>query len=272
MRLYSKLISMNKQLSEVRIVLKSLGLSEKETAVYMAILELGRGTVTLISRKAGINRTTGYTILDSLAHQGLVRISGKEPKQEYVAESPDNVLNLLNKRLRETEEHIQAAKEFIPKLKSIHKVEDRPQIKFYEGIEGLKQVYEDTLTSKEPIVAYAAYEDMHATLGDYFPSYYLRRAKKGISIRGIVPQTDASRERATHNTEEKRDIAIIPKGIFDITPDIEIYDNKVMIASWREKLGIIIESAEIAHAMKKVFELAFAEAKRIEKSEEISRS
>ena len=38
-----------------------------------------------------------------------------------------------------------------------------------------------------------------------------------------------------------------------------------MIASWREQLGITIESAEIADAMKKIFELAWAEAKRLEK-------
>jgi len=38
-----------------------------------------------------------------------------------------------------------------------------------------------------------------------------------------------------------------------------------MIASWREKLGVIIESAEIADAMKKIFELAWAEAKRLDK-------
>ncbi len=258
---------MNTNLAEIKLTLKSIGLSEKEASVYIAILELGRGTVTQISRKAGINRTTGYDILDSLTHQGLVRVSGKEPKQEFVAEPPESIARLLEKRIQEDQNHLLKSKEFIPKLKLIHKVETRPQIKFYEGIEGLKQVYEDTLTSTEPIVAYAAYEDMHATLGDYFPSYYSRRAKKGISIRGIVPGTPASFERAAHNTDEKRDIAIIPKKLFDITPDIEIYDNKVMIASWRDKLGIIIESAEIAHAMKKIFELAFAEAKKIESSE-----
>jgi hypothetical protein len=37
-----------------------------------------------------------------------------------------------------------------------------------------------------------------------------------------------------------------------------------MIASWREKLGIIIQSAEIADAMKKTYELAWAEAKRLD--------
>ena len=37
-----------------------------------------------------------------------------------------------------------------------------------------------------------------------------------------------------------------------------------MIASWKEKLGIVIESHEIADAMKKVFELSWAEAKRLD--------
>lgn len=256
---------MDSRLENLPEVLIKMGLSKKETAVYLAVLEMGRSTVTQISRKAGINRTTGYDILDSLTHQGLVRISGKEPKQEYVAESPDNLLTLLQKRLTETEEYLAVAKEFIPKLKSIHRVQDRATVRFYEGISGLKHVYEDTLTSTEPIVAYAAYDDMHATLGDYFPKYYERRAGRGISIRGIVPESKTSRERESNNKAERRDIAILPKELFDITPDIEIYDNKVMIASWREKLGIIIESAEVAHAMKKVFELAFAEAKRIER-------
>ena len=32
----------------------------------------------------------------------------------------------------------------------------------------------------------------------------------------------------------------------------------------REKLGIIIESSEIADAMKKIYELAWAEAKRLD--------
>ena len=38
-----------------------------------------------------------------------------------------------------------------------------------------------------------------------------------------------------------------------------------MIVSYREKLGIIIESKEIADGMKKMFDLAWIEAKRLDK-------
>ena len=62
-----------------------------------------------------------------------------------------------------------------------------------------------------------------------------------------------------------RESLIIPNKEFGFHPEINIYNNKVMIASWREKLGIIIESAEIADAMKKIYELSWAEAKRLDK-------
>ena len=42
---------------------------------------------------------------------------------------------------------------------------------------------------------------------------------------------------------------------------MQIYNNKVNIASWKEKLGIIIESEEIADAMRTFFDLSFEKAK-----------
>jgi hypothetical protein len=80
-----------------------------------------------------------------------------------------------------------------------------------------------------------------------------------------VPETPVGRERTTHDIEEKREIAFVPADKYYFSPEINIYDNKVMIASWREKLGIIIESEEIADAMKKIYELAWSEAKRLDK-------
>ncbi|HCC49551.1 MAG: hypothetical protein A2445_02745 [Candidatus Jacksonbacteria bacterium RIFOXYC2_FULL_44_29] len=248
--------------SNLQSALSDLGFSDKETKVYLALLELGRGTVSVIARSAGINRTTGYNILDLLVSKGLVSISGKEPKEEYVAQSPDIITTFLKDKIAQYELQLKKSANLVPRLKSIHNISDRPKVKFYEGKAGLVEVYEDTLTSHEAIRAYATVDDMHKALPDYFPKYYARRAKKGIAIRGIIPQTETAIERVKYNEEEKREVALIPADKFYFSPEINIYDNKVMIASWREKLGIIIESAEIADAMKKIYELAWAEAKR----------
>jgi len=245
--------------------LEYIGFSEKEVLVYLALLELGKGTVTQISRKAGINRPTGYHILASLAVKELVNASGKEPKQEYVAESPDQIEKLLLKKIENDQAFIKEAKKIIPELKSMHNVADRPKVSFYEGKEGLEKIYEDTLTSHEPIRAYATYDDMQKALPGYFPDYFFRRAKKGIPIRAIFPFTQAGIELSKDDAIQKRETAMIPADKYYFSPEINIYDNKIMIASWKEKLGIVIESHEIADAMKKVFELSWSEAKRLDK-------
>lgn len=255
---------MKAEFNQLKINLQTFGFSEKESDVYIALLELGKGSVSKISLKAEINRTTGYDILNSLVSKGVVSISGKEPKQEYAAESPEAITNYLKKVAEQTALHIKKSEELIPEFDLIYAKKNRPKIRFYEGTGGLKNVYEDTLTSSEPIRAYATVDDMHNALPNYFPEYYKRRAQKNISIRAIVPETETGRERKSHDVEEKREIAFVPSDKYYFSPEINIYDNKVMIASWKEKLGIIIESEEIADAMKKIYELSWREARRLD--------
>lgn len=250
--------------TQLKINLQAFGFSEKEADVYVALLELGKGTVSKISQKAGINRTTGYDILGSLVSKKLVNVSGKEPKQEYAAEPPTAITEYLKRRILQTEEYIKQADKIVPELTLLHALKNRPKIRFYEGTDGLEYVYEDTLTSSEAIRAYATVDDMHKALPNYFPKYYKRRAEKNIKIRAIVPETPSGVERKSHDVEEKREIAFVPADKYYFSPEINIYDNKVMIASWREKLGIIIESEEIADAMKKIYELAWKSAKEID--------
>ncbi len=258
--------------SQLKINLQSFGFSGKESDVYIALLELGKATVSKISLNAGINRTTGYDILNSLVSKGVVSISGKEPRQEYAAESPKAITLYLRSVAEQMAFHIKKSEELLPELDLLYAKKNRPKIRFYEGVAGLKNVYEDTLTSSEPIRAYATVDDMHNTLPNYFPEYYKRRVQKNIAIRAIVPETPTGKERKSHDSEEKREIALVPANKYLFSPEINIYDNKVMIASWREKLGIIIESEEIADAMKKIYELAWAEAKRLDSSSKLDKT
>jgi len=55
----------------------------------------------------------------------------------------------------------------------------------------------------------------------------------------------------------------VPAKKYNFSPEIQFYDNKIVITSWKEKLGIIIESEEIYQAMTVVFELAWKEAERL---------
>ena len=86
-----------------------------------------------------------------------------------MAESPDQLERFIAEELERKQNELNEARKIIPELKSIHNVLNRPKIRFYEGKEGLEQVYEDTLSSHGEILAYASVEDIQPTLPHYFP-------------------------------------------------------------------------------------------------------
>lgn len=245
-------------------IIQQLGLPQKESAVYLALLELGMSTVSSIAARAGLNRTTTYDILESLQTKGLVTAVGESKKKTYTAEHPSTLAGYYLRRSRQFERFAEDVEKLLPELVALYNEKGkRPRTRFYEGARGIETVYEDTLTAHEPIRAYASVRDMHAALPDYFPAYYERRSKKGITIRAILPATPEAIERARHDKQEARESILVPADQFDFSPEINIYDDKVAIMSLGEEFGVIIESKEIATAQKKIFELAWLGAQAV---------
>lgn len=239
-------------------LLLELGLSEKEAAVLLALLELGAAPVSKVATRAKLNRTTAYDIIENLRSLGLVSPVGDKLKKTYIAEPPETLVAYLEKRSHEYQQKAAEIKKALPELKALYNEKGtRPRIRFYEGKEGLEAVYEDTLTTTEPIRAYASVRDMHAALPHYFPKYYQRRAGRKIHIRAILPATQEGIERAKHDYAEDRESRLVDPEQFNFSPEINIYDDKVAIMSLAEEFGVIIESKEIAEAQKKIFELAW---------------
>lgn len=120
----------------------------------------------------------------------------------------------------------------------------------------MREAYEDTLQcSEKSISAFANVETMHQALPNFFPEYYARRKDCGVFIRAIVPNNALSLERRTFDHKELRATKVINTDKYHFTPEINIYDNKMLIVSWLEKMAIMVESAEIADCFKKMYDL-----------------
>ena len=244
--------------------LQQLGFTEKESAIYLASLELGSGSgVSTIAKKSNINRTTTYDVLEGLVRKGVVTRYEKRKQLYFEAQPPEQLLTYFEEEQKKLQEKISKAEEILPELKTRHRaLEGKPRVYFYEGVEGLIRVYEETLTSSEEILAYASDQANQDAVPNYFPKYYKRRAAKKIPIRAIFPDTPKDRERHSLDNQELRQSRIVPKNKLDFTPEINFFDNKMMIADWKEKLGIIIESEEIVKVFKQTFELAWEAAEK----------
>ncbi len=245
--------------------LLKLGLSSKEAAVYMALMGLGVSSpVSTIAKKAVVNRTTTYDILEILLEKGLVISQKKKSSRYYEALPPEKIVAYLKEQSEKFSHLAQEASAMLPELNVHYRASGRPKVYFYEGDEGLIRVYEETLSSSGEILAYASDQANQDAIPWYFPQYYKRRAEKKISIRALFPDTPKDRERHALDSVELRQSRLLPKDKLDFTPEVNFFDNKMMIADWKEKLGIIIESEEIVKVFKQTFELAWEAAGKYE--------
>lgn len=242
-------------------ILRAFHLTEKEIFVVERTLAMGPQPASAIARIAEMPRNTVRSILDGLVKKGIMVKFKRANTQYYDVERKENLVRAVQLRRLRAQEDADRQLELLDRyefeLSSRHWAKSRPRITFYEGMAGLERVYEDTLTAKDGICSWASFDDMHNILPEYFETYYKRRAGKNIHIRSIHPDVPLARERVKNDKDELRESRLVPADKYHWVPEIQVYNDKVNIVSLKEKLGIIIESPDIAAALKAIFELSF---------------
>lgn len=240
-------------------LLLDYGLDEKESKAYLANLELGPAKVSEIATKSGLGRVHTYNILDSLIKKGLASKTYRQEKIYFMARNPEILARIIKERADKF-------KKILPELKALARSEKMPAIRFFEGNEGLKSIYEDSLTSKSEIFSWGNVVHLEEFLPEYFHQYYKRRAKKKIFIRSIIADTEFGRQYQKQDNVLFREIRLVPEQQMNIVPECYIYEDKVAYMSLREKIGIIIKSKDIAEAQRQLFLLAWEQAGRHHRS------
>ena len=134
------------------------GLEQKEFDTYKHLLSLKRSTVLELAKISGEKRANLYRILNSLRKKRLVSEIYEDKKHYFIAESPKVLVSFINKQ----KEKIQ---KLLPELEAIEKEAlERPKIKFYEGKEGVKTLYDELLAERKEILAFAWPEKILANI------------------------------------------------------------------------------------------------------------
>lgn len=225
------------------------GYTLNQAKAYLAALELGIGSAQDVGKKAGIKRTTAYSVLDELVRKGVAVKTKERRKDRYLVVSPRELAARYG-------EYQQRLVEAVPRLMAIHnQAAVKPKIQFFEGAEGIKQIYADTLREKPKEIL----EFNTSNIFDKFPGFpkqYVnkRRAQK-IPARRIAPDTPDYRRHQGRDLAELSQTKLLKTEDYDIPIEINIYGNKVAFMSYGDELGLIIESESIARAMRQIYEL-----------------
>ena len=240
--------------------LQKLGLSDKESKVYLSSLELGPSSAQVIARKAGVNRATTYVMIESLISRGLMSSFEKGKKRFFTAESPDQLMTLLKKEEAEIETKINQLEEVIPELKMIFSsTEEKPKVRFYEGIDGLKVMQKDILDSKynslEEIISLDEYYKIFPPGDSNDHRKLFRKKTKDITTRIIYT---SSRGKILTQKEGEIERRYIPKDRFNFPTEILIYGSKIAVSVCKGRLvGVIIENKSISDSFRAIFNLAW---------------
>ncbi len=231
--------------------LKQLGLSQNEQDVYLAILQMEKGSINDISERAKTKRSTTYNIVYRLKTEGFVSQTTENKKHFFVANNPELVLGVIDEKRRQYKQELPAI------LSLYNTLPHKPKVAYFEGFDGIKQLYEDTLLSLgrgDTIYAYVT-DDSVKYLDDYIQDYVRRRAAKGIKSRGILQETAGVKKYLKYNKEQLRESKTVPESELPLKNEINIYSNKMIIITYEpEPYGVLIESKETVDTQKAIFE------------------
>lgn len=132
--------------------LQEIGLSDKEAAVYLALLATDNSSVIELANKTKIKRPTVYVILENLSKKGLVSETTVSKKTHYQAEPPERLETFTERQKITLDERAKRLKDIIPQIKSVQRESgERPVVRFFEGREGTISTNEDFMMN--PLMA-----------------------------------------------------------------------------------------------------------------------
>ncbi len=171
--------------------LQQLGLSEREIAIYKALLELGPSSIRDLAAKSDVNRGSTYETLKDLVSKGIVNYLPKGKRRVFQAENPDKLLDIAEEKRHALEQTLSELKnDIIPGLNKLKPEFSSGNVRFYEGDDGVETVLRDILNSvaKQATKTYSVISTQ--ALRDHlyrpFPNFTKLRIQKGISVRVLA--------------------------------------------------------------------------------------
>lgn len=240
-------------MKDVSQILKSLGLVDSEVKTYLQALQHGPSTVMDLSKYTGLSRQASYLAIETLTKRGLMSSVERGKKSFYAAEAPGKLLAYAERQRKELSERVDDLKKVLPELE-LQTGGEKPVVRVYEGKEGVRAILEDTRMSKpKELFEITDSQSMLEILTreDLVPyQKTLDQAKTKIS--GIYnKQVRASGIQSIQLPESDR-----------FKAHISVYEDKVTLVTFQGKMhSVIIENANIAEALKKIFQIALKKSK-----------
>lgn len=237
---------------KLKNTLLDIGLTENEASVYISSLALGPTTIIKLSKAAEINRTTVYTIIESLKKKGLMYIEPHGFKQLYAAEHPNKLSNTLQSKKNNLER-------LLPEFIGLFNLKGQEsKIRYYEGLTSIQQLYMDTLDDpgyQEDYLVITNQEKWYSLDEKFAQKYIEKRAKKMIQTRMLFTDSTIAQEHKEYEKNYNQEVRILPKDDA-LDTDLVITPKRIIISQTSLPYSAIeIQSPSVVKMQKSLFEI-----------------
>jgi sugar-specific transcriptional regulator TrmB len=238
---------------EKQHILEKIGLNKHESAIYLALLELGPSQIARISEKTAIHRPLIYKALPTLLEKKLVTQSTRAKRKVYMAEPPNRLEALFDDLKIDFFEAL-------PDLEDQYsRNELKPRVRFLEGRDGTKRIFDDivrSLKKGDVFYRYSSNRDGQEKKDKYVPrGYRAMRDEKKLERQVITNEQTAKQKTAKLD----RFLKVMPAdfGPFDHGVTEVIYADKIAFIDYNSDTAMIIESKRIAEFQKHIFKMLY---------------
>lgn len=250
-------------------ILKEIGLTEAESKIYIALLDLGETTVGPIADKSGVAYSKIYILLEKLINKGLASYITKNKVKYFSPADPKKILDYLDSKKENIEKQKNEIEKILPNLqKKLKFVKEKERVEVFEGYEGLKTVYNeelDLLNENDEILVIGGSAGAYTDKTKYqlfFKKINELRLKKKIRYKIIFNENVKNEENVTF--WEKQDLTNVRYLLQDTPASLNIHSDRVMIIYWTKEMPkvFLISSKVAADSFKKYFEALWDIAKK----------
>ena len=255
----------------LRAFFSKLGLEGEAADMYASLRDHGPQSISELARSSGVPRMQIYRLLDTLKAAGIIEVELGYKRSILHATPLSNLQVLIAEKEQGLKDLEFEYKQLVARL-SDHPAQSAPtKVRFYEGMDGLKQMLWDQTNAQGENLA-ILYDNMQNKTNITFFERWVRKCnERNLYFRGIICDHFVQTQQQWYGEHSnERLINWQPRYIsehdFPLTHTVVTYDDVVLYYDWNDEriFGIEVKNTNIARMQRQFFELLWRQSTSVD--------
>jgi sugar-specific transcriptional regulator TrmB len=236
--------------------LKAAGLTPEQALIYEYLLVNGQSPAGKLALKTPLKRGLIYKVLEQLSDLGLVTKHDKPGKvAQFEPAHPNKLQELAEAKEKAAKAAQSALAGTLPDLTSAFNLATgKPGVRFYDGIQGVREAGYDSLKAQGEILTYIDNEKVNKLYPDLNKEYVQIRKRLKIPKKMITIDSEFIRAHGPKIVSTDTQIRLI-KNLEGFSTVMQVYNNTVSYISLTPNgiVSMLIENETLAKMHKTLF-------------------